>query len=258
MQRKPLKLIHTSDIHISSEGRWNESGPFDRRREERALSEVIDTSQRQRVDLLLIAGDLFDSSRVATALVDFVMEEFSRASCPVVLIPGNHDCYDDHSIYRQVDFAQAGPHVKVLMDEEGQTIEFPDLEATVWGRALVDHDHRNQPLADIPKRSGDFWHLGVAHGYLTQDRSEMRSSLITHDEIGESGFDYLALGHVHVFREVSQRTTKACYSGSPAPGFLGDEEWGSVAMVTLDPLSGVTLSEEKLRASQAEVNLGDT
>ncbi|MBQ73848.1 MAG: hypothetical protein CMQ20_02345 [Gammaproteobacteria bacterium] len=249
MRRRPLKLIHTSDLHISSEGRWNEDLPLDRPREERALSEVIDTALRRQADLLLIAGDLFDSSRVAGAQIDFVMKEFSRASCPIILIPGNHDCYDDHSIYKQVDFEQAGSHVKVLMSEEGQTLEFPKLEATVWGRALIDHDHKNQPLADIPKRSGDFWHLGIAHGYLTQDRSEMRSSLITHEEIGESGLDYLALGHVHVFREVSQNTTTACYSGSPAPGFLGDGQWGSVAMVTLDQNAGVILSEEKLRVN---------
>lgn len=246
MRRRPLKLIHTSDLHIHSEGSRGEKGASVRRREEIALSEVVDTARRQQADLLLIAGDLFDSSRVATAAIDFVIEELSRVSCPVVLLPGNHDCYDDHSIYKRVDFTQAGPHVHALTSEHGQTLEFPGLHATVWGRAMVDHDHTNQPLAGIPPRRGDYWHVGVAHGYLTEDRSELRSSLITHQEIGESGLDYLALGHVHVFREVSQSSTTACYSGSPAPWHLGDDQWGSVAVVTLDPTSGVALSEEKI------------
>ncbi len=175
MRRKPLKLIHTSDLHIHSEGSRGEKGPSVRRREEIALSEVVGTVQRQKADLLLIAGDLFDSSRVASAAIDFVMEELSRASCPVVLLPGNHDCYDDHSIYKRVDFTQAGPHVHALTSEHGQTPEFHDLHATVWGRAMVEHDHSNQPLAGIPARRSDYWHLGIAHGYLTEDRSELRS-----------------------------------------------------------------------------------
>jgi exonuclease SbcD len=243
-QRRRLKLVHTSDVHIDG----GASSPFSRQepgftgRAETAFRQVIDAARDEGADLLLIAGDLFESSRVGGAAIDFVLGELSRATCTVVLLPGNHDCYDDASVYRRVDFEEAGSHVHTLTSLEGETLALPGLHATVWGRAMADHDHSNRPLAGIPARSGDWWHLGIAHGLLTADRSEQRSSLITPEEIEGSGLDYLALGHVHVFREVSQRSTTACYSGSPAPLHRAAGEAGSVAVVTLDPAFGVTLT----------------
>ena len=245
MPRRTLKLVHTSDVHIHSEGLRGEERPAGRALEEIALRKVVDTARSLEADLLLIAGDLFDSSRIARPELDFVMATLGAASCPIVVLPGNHDCYDEHSVYRKVDFRAAGSHVHPLMAEDGDVLEFPELHATVWGRAMVEHDHANRPLEGVPERRGDTWHVGIAHGHLVPDRSELRSSLITPEEIGDSGLDYLALGHVHVFREVSERSTTACYSGSPSPQY-GRDDWGSVAVVTLDAERGVLLSQEKL------------
>ena len=250
MPRKTLKLVHTSDVHIHSEGFRDEERPAIRALEELALRKVVDTAQRLEADLLLIAGDLFDSSRIAQPEIDFVMATLGAASCPVVVLPGNHDCYDDHSVYRKVDFRAGGSHVYPLMAEDGDVLEFPELHATVWGRAMVEHDHANQPLEAVPERRGDYWHVGIAHGHLVPDRSELRSSLITPEEIADSGLDYLALGHVHVFRDVSERSTIACYSGSPSPQY-GRDDWGSVAVVTLDAERGVLLSQEKLEPGES-------
>ena len=245
MPRRTLKLVHTSDVHIHSEGFRSEERPVDRALEEIALRKVVDTARSQQADLRLIAGDLFDSSRIARPEIDFVMATLGAASCPIVLLPGNHDCYDDQSVYRKVDFRDAGSHVYPLMEEDGHVLEFPELHATVWGRAMVEHDHQNRPLEGVPERRGDYWHVGIAHGHLVPDRTELRSSLITPDEIESSGLDYLALGHVHVFRDVSEHRTTACYSGSPSPQY-GRDEWGSVAVVTLHSDQGVLLSQEKL------------
>ena len=247
-RRRKLKLVHTSDVHLHSDssGRaYTADG-----RAERAFCKVIDGLDRQVPDLFLVAGDLFDSARVADAAIEFALAQLGRAPCPVVLIPGNHDVHDETSVYRRADFGQAGPHVHMLLAEQGETREFHDLHTTVWGRAMVEHDQHNRPLAGIPPRSRDYWHIGMAHGHLTtegRDGFEMRSSIITHEEIRASGFDYLALGHVHVFREVSQSGTKACYSGSPGAMHLaGGREWGTVAVVTLDPDTGVTIVAEKI------------
>ena len=249
MPRPSLKLVHTSDVHLHSYAGHGDAQALCRRQAELAFCEVVDTVRAQRADLFLIAGDLFDSSRVERSSIDFVLAELARVPCPVVLIPGNHDCYDDESIYRRIDLRDAGSHVHPLMSEDGDTFEFHELHATVWGRALVDHDHANRPLDGVPERSGDYWHVGLAHGYLAPDRRELRSSTITPEEIGRSGLDYLALGHVHVFREVSERRTTACYSGSPSPPHAGATDGGSVALVTLDPDSGVKLAPKRILAA---------
>lgn len=245
--RTALRIVHTSDVHLDTTAFSGERGRSERGHVERAFAEVVETVREERADLFLIAGDLFDSSRVSDAAIEFAMDELGRAPCPVVLLPGNHDCYDQSSIYRRVDFGAAGAHVHTVTSEDGETLEFADHHATVWGRAMVEHDHGYRPLDGAPPRNGDRWHIGMAHGMHSRDRRELRSSLITPDEIAASGFDYLALGHVHVFRDVSSEGTRACYSGSPAPLHAGADAGGSVAIVTLDPRDGVTVSERKIQ-----------
>jgi DNA repair exonuclease SbcCD nuclease subunit len=247
MSRRRIKIIHTSDVHLESDtfGKSEEGQKF-RQRIQRAFQRVIDRVIEESADLFLIAGDLFDSNRVPESGVEFVHKELARVPCPVILIPGNHDCYDHRSIYKKVDFTAAGPHVYPLTHEEGETLEFPELHATVWGKGLVEHDHNYRPLAGIPPRRGDYWHIGMAHGYFVDGDEMSRSSLITPEEIAQSGLDYLALGHVHVFTDLSHGVTKACYPGTPAPLHLGVNDGGSVALAVLDPEEGVILTQRKI------------
>jgi DNA repair exonuclease SbcCD nuclease subunit len=247
MPRRRIKLIHTSDVHLESDtfGK-SEEGKSYRWRIQRAFQKVIECVRHEKADLFLIAGDLFDSNRVPESGVQFVYQELARVPCPVVMIPGNHDCYDHRSVYKKVDFTAAGPHVFTLTEEEGSVIEFPHLHATVWGKGLIEHDNKYRPLAGVPPRRGDYWHIGMAHGYFVDEDEMQRSSLIYPREIAQSGLDYLALGHVHVFTDLSHGSTKACYPGTPAPLHVGVNNGGSVALAILDPDEGVILSQQKI------------
>ena len=238
-----LKIVHTSDVHLDSSVAAGREGR-DRSPGEIGLDRVIERVHAEAADLLLIAGDLFDSSRVGSPAVDFAMEALARAPCSVVLMPGNHDCYDEASIYRSVDFRDAGSHVHTLMNPDGEVLEFPELEVTVWGRAMVSHDDRNRPLDGLPERRGHYWHVGMAHGLVSDDPRDHRSSLIRSEEIAGCGLDYLALGHVHVFRDVSAPGTKACYSGSPVA--VHPDAVASVALIALDPVEGVGVEAQRL------------
>ena len=86
----------------------------------------------------------------------------------------------------------------------------------------------------------------MAHGYFVEDDSVQRSSLILPEEVAQSGLDYLAAGHVHVFTDLSRGATKACYPGTPAPLHLGVNEGGSVVLAVLDPETGVSFSQQKI------------
>jgi len=247
MPRRRIKIIHTSDVHLESDtfGK-SEEGKSYRWRIQRAFQKVIDRVIEEDADLFLIAGDLFDSNRVPESGIEFVRTELARVPCPVVLIPGNHDCYDHRSIYKKVDFSAAGPHVYTLTAEEGAIIEFSHLDATVWGKGLVEHDHKYRPLAGVAPRHRDYWHIGMAHGYFVDEDEMQRSSLIYPQEIARSGLDYLALGHVHVFTDLAHGDTKACYPGTPAPLHLSVKDGGSVARVILDPTEGVIVTQQKI------------
>ena len=74
-------------------------------------------------------------------------------------------------------------------------------------------------------------HPGAAGGL---DEGSERSSLITAAEIAASAYHYVALGHVHIFNDVSQAATRAAYCGTPAPLYSNDQA-GSAAWVSFVP-----------------------
>jgi DNA repair exonuclease SbcCD nuclease subunit len=259
LTRRPLRLVHTADVHLGElTSAWSAASAD---ADERAFARVVDTVLAERADVLLIAGDLFDSNRVSEPAVRFAASQLGRLSCPVVLIPGNHDCYDGTSIYRRFDFRGIGSHVHPLYAEDGEVVTFGELGLTVWGKGLVEHAPANRPLAGAPgraavRRPAGHWLVGLAHGHFVEDRREPRSSLITPDEIADSGLDYLALGHVHVFRDVSQGAVRACYPGAPRISYAPDA--GSLAIIALDPEEGVSIEERRLGGLLTDVDAAVT
>lgn len=240
--KRPLKIAHTSDVHLHD---GDDGQPV-----RDAFARVIDTVLDARSDLFLIAGDLFDHNRIQGDVIDFVYEQLSRVPCPTVIIAGNHDCWEERSVLQRMDFRQAGHHVTLLDAIEGVQVEFPELHATVWGRCMLDHDRANKPLAGAPQRKGSLWHIGMAHGLYMDEPESDRSSLITPQEIADSGFDYLALGHVHVHRQMRHGNTLACYPGVPA-AYYGAEQTGHMTLVELTPGAEARAVLHELRSQPA-------
>lgn len=241
MSRRPLRLLHTSDVHLGSRDSARNGGAT---REELALARIVELAAVECVDLLLIAGDLFDSNRIDVEVLAYTRTQLERAGCPVVVIPGNHDCYDEESVYRQEPEDLLGPDVLLLAHEDGETLDLPHLDLTLWGKGLVVHEPAYRPVDGIPPRPEDGWFVGLAHGFVVPDRREPRSSLITPAEIATSGLDYLALGHVHVYRDVSSGPTRALYPGAPTNPWASAP--GRVALVDLDPARGVEVTARDL------------
>jgi DNA repair protein SbcD/Mre11 len=232
---KTLRFLHTSDVHLESDtfGTGSRGDEF-RDRVRSAFSGVIDLANSRESDLLLIVGDLFDSSRVPEDSVAFAMGEIGRARMPVVMIPGNHDAHDERSIYAPLSAASLPRNLHLILEPEGRTIEFPKLATRVWGKALVEHSPDYRPLGGMPQPAEGHWNIALAHGLFTEDVDTGRSSPITPDEIEASAYDYIALGHVHVFGDVSRGSTKAAYCGTPAP-LYSSAEAGWVACVNCTP-----------------------
>ncbi|MCC6533519.1 MAG: DNA repair exonuclease [Burkholderiales bacterium] len=236
---QPLKIAHTSDVHLHD-------GP-DAERVREAFVHVVDAVLDTQAQLFLIAGDLFDHTRIKGDIIDFVYEQLARVACPTVIIPGNHDCWEERSVLQRMDFRHAGHHVTLLDDPEGMRVEFPRLHATVWGRCMLDHAPSNRPMASAPPRTGSYWHIGMAHGLYVDSSESERSSLITAEEIEASGFDYLALGHVHVHRQMRHGHTLACYPGVPS-AHLGTRDRGCMAIVELAPGKRARVTDHALGA----------
>ena len=111
--RRPLRVLHTADVHLDSDGGGN---PGQRaahhERDRRVFRRIVDRALTDTVDLLLIAGDLFDHNRVPDETVEFARTELDRLRQPVIILPGNHDCLRTNAIYDRHDFTAGADHVR--------------------------------------------------------------------------------------------------------------------------------------------------
>jgi exonuclease SbcD len=212
-------VLHTADVHLGSDAYGNaEQQASHRERERRVFQQIVDRALTDRVDLLLIAGDLFDHNRVDDEVVEFVRTELHRLRQPVIILPGNHDSLHANAIYDRHDLADGASHVHVIRRLDGETIDLPELDAVVWGRAMEEHEPAFLPLARIPGRDERRWCLAMGHGFFYEERQRVeRSSPIFADEVRDTGWDYVALGHHHLQANVSQGSVTAYYAGAPGP-----------------------------------------
>lgn len=227
MQRRDILLIHTADLHIGSDVYAEEAFEGFRR--------VLDLVRTMSADALLIAGDLFDRRDLAGGLVDHVFRCLEELERPVVVLPGNHDTVLTHGNPASLPSGS----VHVLTAQAGETVHFPELTLSVWGRPVVDHSPAFRPLAKPAPRPDNGWYIVMAHG-LFVDGSEWVdfSSPIHSDDLDNVECDYVALGHVHAFRRVPTASVPTYYSGAPS-----GTRFRTAAVVRLDSNDGVEVTQ---------------
>ena len=172
------------------------------------------------------------------------LKRLADKSIRTVIIPGTHDVYDRASIYRAYDLtALAGvtpesEYVVVLTPDQPE-IDFPSLDAIVYGRVFATKRAPSSPLAGFKAASGRrTWRIGLIHGSLhVAGKSEHDDVVFTADEIAASGLDYLALGHWHSAQQGRAGATTYAYAGAPEPVALDQDRAGNVLLVTLDKLA---------------------
>lgn len=250
------RLLHMADVHLGA--RHDDLGPVaaaQRERQFAAFQRAIELAIAERVDVVLVCGDLFDSNSQPRRSVERAAQEFRRLverHIPVVIIPGTHDCYDAGSIYRVFNLAEmAGAEgsdlVTVLTDGRPQ-VEFARLGITVHGRVYPTKRAPQSPLAAMalpddsaaPRDAASRpWRVGMVHGSIAvPGRFETDEVSFTEQEIAASNLDYLALGHWHSFREGRAGRTVWAYAGAPEPVALDQDGAGQVALVELEERDG--------------------
>jgi DNA repair exonuclease SbcCD nuclease subunit len=200
-----LRFVHTSDLHLGD--RWADGRA--------ALEGVVDLAQLVQADAIVMAGDVFDDNRVGDDEVQNLLQEIRRFERPVFVLPGNHDPYDASSVYLRTSLPDR-PRNLLLLTDVSTPISVQGLDLQVWGSPTVDHTPSFHPLRQVPERTRSGWYVVVAHGFVVQRPEDyMRSSPILAEEISKAACDYIALGHIDLFRDVTQGHAPAVYSGSP-------------------------------------------
>jgi DNA repair exonuclease SbcCD nuclease subunit len=241
-----LRLLHTADVHLGARhDDLGEAAAAQRERQFAAFKATVDLAIAEKVDILLIAGDLFDSNTQPRRSVERVAGELKRlvgARIRTVIIPGTHDCYDRASIYRAYDLktlagsGQDDDFVTVLTPTVS-SVHITSCDAVVQATVFATKRAPHSPLRDlrVAEESTAGWNIGMVHGSISiPDRTDRDEVVVTKEEIAATGLDYLALGHWHSAQQGRAGTTAYAYSGSPEPVAVNQDGAGKVLLVELD------------------------
>ena len=244
-----LRILHTADIHLGAKfsGLGNK-GASQREQLRTTFKNVIATAINERLNIVLVAGDLFDSNQQAQRNVDLVIEQFNLLgsnNIPVCLIPGTHDSLDSSSIYRKVDFERKCPNLRIFAEENMSYKEYPGLDLTIYGKPNLSNRSFMSPLKGLMRSTSSRFHVAMAHGSLfIPEKTADDDHVFRLEEVQASGMHYLALGHWHrVYRCPSE--PPAWYSGPPE-WIPGQTEKGGVLLVSLSDSGEVKVEPRML------------
>jgi exonuclease SbcD len=226
---RPVRFIHMSDIHLdtsfSASGFPSRLGCRKREAIRFTFRRILEDVRRLAVDLVLIAGDLFEHERITPDTVEFLKQQFvSLTPTPIFITPGNHDPYIHGSPYLE----EAWPdNVILFKDEAFRFRELSHLGVRVTGfgynRTRLDR-HIFLELRALPT---DLFNIVIAHG---SDIDRIPTGKSQHgpfaiEEVAGKNIHYCALGHYHQQRQVLNPIdhTQCWYSGIPE-GRGWDEE----------------------------------
>ncbi len=231
-----MRFLHTADLHIGK--RVNEFSMLED--QEYILRQILKTADKEQVEAVLIAGDVYDKqvpSAETVRLFDWFLTQLNSRKLPVFVIGGNHDSVERLSFGAQI-MEESGVYLtqsydgKVvpvrLEDEYGpvnlwmlpflkpamvkrffpeqEIVTYQDALETVIGNMELNREERN---------------LLIAHQFVTgavtggsEDSVEVFVGGVENvDASVFADFDYVALGHIH--RAQSAGGEQIRYSGTP-------------------------------------------
>ncbi len=203
-----MRFIHAADLHIDSPLRGLSrypGAPLDRLRgaTRRALERLVDLALDERVDFVLLAGDLYDGDWQDFHTGLYVREQMvrlARAGIRVFVVQGNHDAHG--VISRQVPWPD---NVKVFSSRGAETVRLDALGVAVHGHSFPDRKVPEDLVAGYPPPVAGYFNIGLLHTSLTGAEGHDTYAPTSLPVLRAKGYDYWALGHVHARQVMSER-----------------------------------------------------
>ncbi len=208
-----IKILHAADFHLDSAfaGLSGEQAKLRRRESRQLLERLSNYVNQNEVQIVLLAGDLFDGTTTYRETVEALIDALSSMTARVFIAPGNHDCYSARSPYATLRWPE---NVHIFRSREIERVELAELGCAVYGAAFTDAAQEMSLLEGFTAPEDGLTHLMALHGDM--NAAEAHYNPVTREQIAASNLDYLALGHTHRFGgiETAGRTAYA-YSGCP-------------------------------------------
>ncbi|MFJ6922285.1 MAG: exonuclease SbcCD subunit D [Lactobacillus gallinarum] len=215
-----MKFIHFADAHLDSPFRglsFLPSKEFNQiyQAADQSLTRIVDLALAEKVDLVLIAGDTFDSAKPSPRSQLFFAQQIKRltdAQIQVVMIFGNHD-----HMRREDLLVNQSPYFKLLGANEAvekATFKTKDnFNYDVVGFSYLNNHITEDKIPDFPGKEHNYT-FGLMHAQ--EKESDSRKNVyapLTVSEVQALNYDYFALGHIHARRNLSEKPW-IVYSGN--------------------------------------------
>lgn len=202
-----MRFLHAADIHLDSPLRGlakYDGAPVDEIRQatRKALQNLAGLAIDEQVDLVLIAGDLYDGDWQDHNTGLFFSAQMARlndAGIPVVMIRGNHD-----AAARMTKSLRLPDNVTRLDHKRPETVKFEDLGIAVHGQSFAKQAVHENIAVNYPPAVSGMFNIGLLHTALTGAEGYDPYAPCTTDDLLKPGYDYWALGHVHERRIVNE------------------------------------------------------
>ncbi len=200
-----MKLIHCSDIHLDSPMESNLTATQAKERNSeicRSFARMTDYAKANSIPVILLCGDLFDTSRVSATTEQFILDTVAAApTIQFLYLKGNHD--EANTAFS----GRALPENLVTFGEDWSYHHFGDV--TVAGIELTDSNCRT--LYGTLQLDADRRNIVMLHGQTSGHSGE---ELVSLSDLRGKHIDYLALGHIHSYQcdKLDSRGTW-CYCG---------------------------------------------
>jgi DNA repair exonuclease SbcCD nuclease subunit len=257
-----MKFIHCADIHLDTplQGLAQYPGaPVNeiRNATRRSFEKVMDAAVAERVDFLIIAGDLYDTGLKSFESALFFNKQMTRlkdAGVDVYLVYGNHDAAS--KLIKQL---RPPTNVHVFRASEPQTFVDEKLGIAVHGQSFATPEITEDLAAKYPPPVPGLFNIGVLHTNLGGVSEHANYAPCSLETLQTKGYHYWALGHVHN-RQVLGVDPYIIYPGN-IQGRHGREQ-GEKSCELLTVSDAAAISREPILTSvvpwfQADIDLSD-
>lgn len=276
-----MKVLHTSDWHLGAMLYGH-----DRSADQKfMLNQIVDIVKKEMPDVVLVCGDVFDNgnpSASSQAMLDQALMNIHRNGghdMSIILTSGNHDSPSRHVAFRAV-YSEVGVHTvgsSMITSDSAINDLYDQLVFTFPGKGIVVAvpyiNQRNLPgdfypriLQEVKDRNTDrlpvvmMAHLTVADSrFQGHENSDGRMvggiESVDIDALG-TGYDYLALGHIHCPQQWKRGSAIIRYSGTPCAISFDEDYTHSVTIVDIPEAGKCSVRKIQLVPQIPLVTLG--
>lgn len=221
-----MKFIHCGDIHLDSKMESNLSSFKAKERKTEILNtfeRMVEFGKNEGVRGIIIAGDMFDSSRVYNQTKSRILNIINKYSeIDFLYLSGNHD----KNFLLQLDVF---PENLKVFGSEWTCFDYGQVKIT----GAVLNSENSDSLYQTLKLNEDDTNIVALHGQIASYNSKNKGEFINLPKLKNRNIDYLALGHIHNFvKEKLDKRGIYCYCGClEGRGF---DECGEKGFVLVD------------------------